>query len=99
MNDEPLPGIITLFSDLDEWTLISLQGLATQLGVSLTSIKRYIATQELPEPVPLGRERYWTVQALREAFAHRLTEAAKAHGHDARKIVRLRQGEPHEWRP
>lgn len=82
-------GLLTLLADLHPDILVSIQGLARLVHRSDESVRRAIEASELPPPVSLFGQRYWTIGVLREHLLKRLAHAAQEHDTDVKRVYKL----------
>ena len=82
-------GIILKLGDFHPASIISESALATLLEKSLETIRRWRRKGELPDSVPLGKNRIWTAQCLIDHFAKQLEELARKRREQAKRLNAL----------
>lgn len=74
-NASGLPQVIQQLGYYPPNTLISEQGLARLFHRHVSSVRRAVQRDDLPPPIRIFTEDYWTVQSLTQHFAERLDTA------------------------
>ena len=88
-SDAPDPRALTKLGEFSENTLLDARTLADALDVSCRTVRRWVATFQLPPGIKLGRSKVWAVKNVLAYLDERAENAALKEAQFREKVKHL----------